>query len=416
MAEKKVVGVLFGSRSVEHEVSIVTAQQIMDSLDPHKYSVVPIFISKSGEWYTGEALRDVQAFNDLPTLLSHCQRAYLAPDTYLNKQLVEASASQSEDSNWLGKVFKPARNSVNLRHKLDVIIPALHGTMGEDGTVQGLLELAGLPYVGAGVVGSAVGMDKIIMKAAFRAYNLPIVKYITCTRRELKDKPEQVFQSAEENLSYPMFVKPANLGSSIGISKASTREELKLALEVASHYDRRLLIEESVEGAIEINCSVIGNDTPIASVCEQPISWESFLSYEDKYMRGGKNDSGTKGMASLQRRIPAPISDDLTKKIQEMAIKAFLAVDCRGIARIDFLVKTDTQSPIVNEINTLPGSFSFYLWEPTGISFSQLLDKLIEYAFETYEEKKKQMYSYDSKLLNKLGLGAKGGSKVPTTA
>lgn len=381
------VGVLFGGRSVEHEVSVITAQQIMAAFDKSKYEVIPIYLTKRGEWLSGEKLSDFRAFKAFDP--ADYERVFIVPDPTV-RSLVRAPESISGVRKLLG-----AKKTI----ELDVVFPAFHGTFGEDGTMQGLLELADIPYVGAGVVGSAVGMDKIIMKAVFREAGLPIVKYVWFSRQKWQEQPEEMVQTIETNLNYPLFVKPANLGSSVGITKVQSREDLYFALDVASHYDRRLLVEESVEGSIEINCSVLGNEAPTPSVCEQPVSWEEFLSYDDKYMRGGKAE----GMKGAARRIPAPISEELTAQVQDMAVRAFKALDCRGVARVDFLLRQEDDELFINEINTLPGSISFYLWEPLGISPSQLVDRLVELAFEAHEEKHKTTYSYDSNLLEQMG-------------
>ena len=278
--------------------------------------------------------------------------------------------------------------------KLDVVFPIIHGTHGEDGTLAGLLELADIPYVGAGVVGSAVGMDKIITKSVLRDNGLPTVNHLWFTRKEWEDSPKEVIGRIEAVLKYPLFVKPSNLGSSVGINRAKNREDLKFALSVAGHYDRRLLVEEGLENSMEVNCAVLGNDDPIPSVCEQPISWEGFLTYEDKYSHQNK----AKGMKGANRRIPAPISSELTKEIQKLAVKAFKVIDCRGVARVDFLLDTNKKDLFINEINTVPGSLAFYLWEATGIRFPKLVDRLIELALCAHKEKEKITYSYNPDL------------------
>lgn len=376
------IGLIFGSRSVEHEVSIVTAHQVIQTIDKGKYEVVPIYITKEGYWFTGKKLLELEGFKNLPALVSDLEKVYISPDSSV-KSLVRPSK----------KLFTKASSI-----EIDVVFPLVHGTFGEDGTLQGLLELANIPYVGAGVLGSALGMDKITMKAVFKENHLPVVKYVWFLRNEWKYKQEEIISKIETSLKYPLFVKPANLGSSIGISKTKNREDLIYALEVASHYDRRLIVEESLEGAIEINCSVLGNEEPFPSVCEQPISWEEFLNYDEKYLRGGK----TSGLKGAERRIPAPISPDLTEKIQKLAVNTFKAIDCRGVARVDFLVNTEKGQIFVNEINTIPGSLSFYLWEASGIKFPELIDKLINLANDAYREKSKTIYSYDSKLITHL--------------
>lgn len=377
------VGVIFGSRSVEHAVSIITAHQVMGALDRSKYEVIPIYITRDGIWVTGDDLLQLRNFKNLD--LHRLEKSFITPDP---------------------SVPGLVRHE-KLLDKIDVVFPVVHGTHGEDGTLQGLLELANIPYVGAGVVGSAVGMDKVVMKSVFRDNGLPVVEFRWFTRRQWQTAPEDVIAKIETDLKYPVFVKPANLGSSIGITKAKDREKLQFALDVASHFDRRLIIEEAIENAMEINCSVLGNDEPVASVCEQPLPWEEFLSYEDKYLKGSPQ-----GMKGLRRRVPAPISPELTTEIQSLAIKAFKAIDCRGIARVDFLVDPTGRwrwfrkigRPFMNEINTMPGSVAFYLWEPMGVKFPELVEKLIGLALEAHEEKKKTIYSseQDTSLLRQL--------------
>jgi D-alanine-D-alanine ligase len=397
------VGVVFGSRSVEHEVSVITGQQVIAALDKTKYDVIPIYITKSGAWYTGEKLMDVANFKDEKAVLVGCDPVTLSPDPAVGGLTIRREEK--------GGLFK--RGSTSEVLPLDVLFPTVHGTYGEDGTLQGLFELAGIPYVGSGVLGAAAGMDKIIMKSVFRDYGLPVVNYYATTRRAWENTPDEVIKAIEA-LGYPVFVKPANLGSSVGISQARDREELKKALELAAHYDRRLLIEAAVQNAIEINCAVLGFQELQASVCEQPFAQKDFLSYEDKYMRGGKS-SGMKGLA---RQIPAPISDEMTKRIQQVAMQSFEMLDCRGVARIDFLIDPKTDTLYINEINTLPGSISFYLWEPLGIKIDALVDKLIQLAFEAFKERQRTTYSVDSPLLAKMGEASSklaGGSKADNT-
>jgi D-alanine-D-alanine ligase len=308
--------------------------------------------------------------------------------------------------------------------EVDVVFPAVHGTHGEDGTLQGLLELADLPYVGAGVAGAAVGMDKILMKAAFQAAGLPVVEGRSYTRSVYQRDPDAVLDDVEARIGYPAFVKPAVLGSSIGVARVDHRDDLRFALEVASAYGRRLLVERALVPVTEVNCAVLGNDDPIASVCEQPVPAEGVLSYADKYLSGGKGrveadgegtppaPAGKQGQTGANRRlIPAPISDELTARIQGLAIEAFRATDCAGIARVDFLVSPDEQHVYVNEINTMPGSLSFYLWEPSGVPFTELVDRLVALALERHEDRARTNYSYETDLLLRTsvpGAGAKG--------
>lgn len=389
---KKNVLIMFGGRSVEHEVSVITGLQVAENIDKEKYNVVPLFITKQGEWYTGDDLLDIKNYKNLDVLLSKTKKVYLEPIP--NNPYLKFYPEKG--------LFKKTPEPI----KIDVVFPALHGSHGEDGTMQGLLELCNIPYVGSGVLGSAVGMDKIIMKDIFKANDIPIVNYTWFLRRDYVNDSERVLNYLEDKLKYPLFVKPANLGSSIGISKAKNRDELINAIEIAINYDRKIIVEEAVENPMEINCSVIGFDNEYnASVLEEPVSWQEFLSFEDKYLRGNKNS----GMKSAARRIPAPIPEDKTKEIQDLAIKVFKILDCSGISRIDFLVEKDTMKVYVNEINTMPGSISFYLWEPTGLKFKDLINKLIEYAILRNQEYNKNIYVFDTPLLKKASSGVKGG-------
>jgi D-alanine-D-alanine ligase len=379
------VGVIFGGRSVEHEVSVVTGHQVMEALRDH-HDVVPIYVSREGAWYSSPALDDLAVFRE-NRWVEAGEQVILAPSTDPGGLLVP------------GGRLRGTRTI-----PLDVVIPAIHGTFGEDGTLQGLLELAGLPYTGSGVVASAVGMDKVMMKAAFKAVGLPTVDHTLVSSEELQVASDAVLDRCEQIIGYPAFVKPSRLGSSVGIGKAKDRSSLRDALEVARRYDHRILVEKAMEGCIEINCSVLGGGThtPRASVCEQPVPWEEFLSFSDKYLRGGKTSKST-GMAGQERRVPAPISPELTHLIQSDAIAAFSAIDASGVARVDCFLREDTGETWVMEINTTPGSFSFYLWEPTGLNFSSLLLELIDIAMETQAAKSELLFSFDSGLLESAG-------------
>ena len=296
---------------------------------------------------------------------------------------------------------------------LDVVVCSIHGTYGEDGTLQGLLDLADVPYTGSGVVASATGMDKVAMKAVFRSAGLPTVPHVLVETARLDSDPDAVLDEIEAAIGYPAFVKPSRLGSSVGIGKAVDRDALARALDVARRYDRRLLVETAMEGCVEINCSVLGgaDREPQASVCEQPVAWQEFLTFEDKYLRsakgGGSTNKDAGGMADQDRRIPAPISETLTKQIQENAIAAFRAIGAAGVARVDAFAREETGEAWVMEINTVPGSFSFYLWEPSGVSFEQLMDNLIEIAFAEHRVKSDLLFSFDSAVLDRVG--AKSG-------
>lgn len=387
------VGVIFGGRSVEHDVSIVSAHQVMAVLSAH-HTVVPIYVTREGRWLSAPGLNDLDVYKT--------GRA----------ETVGLPAHVPPVAGFGGLQMAGGRLKGAQKVGLDVVVPAVHGTYGEDGTLQGLLELANIPYVGSGVLGSAVGFDKVAMKAAFKGASLPTVPDVVVERTDLSDLPG-VIQRAEAAIGYPAFVKPSRLGSSVGIGKAKDRAGLEEAIEVASRYDHRLLIERSMEGCIEINCSVLGGADvdPQVSVCEQPIPWEEFLSFSDKYMRGGKSTGGSKadggskheGMASLDRRIPAPISPELTQKVQANALAAFAAVGAAGVARIDSFVDESSGETWVMEINTVPGSFSFYLWEESGTTFEKLMDTLIDIAVKTNAQKSELMFSFESGILDKSG-------------
>ncbi len=372
------LGIIFGSRSVEHEVSIITALQVLHAADKNKYNVVPIYIDKKGEWFTGNKLTELENFNDLSAITKGMKKVSIFPSPTL-----QYSA---------GSFFGMKKGE-----RLDVVFPLIHGTFGEDGTLQGLLEFAGIPYTGAGVLASAIGMDKVFTKKVLTAHQLPVTKYISFPRKEYLEKPDTSLNKIKEKLRFPLFVKPSNLGSSVGINKVQSVDKLKFAIEVASEFDSCLLVEEGVEEIMEINCSVLGDtENPKPSVCEQPLSGDELLSYKDKYCSGSKNT----GMKGTRRILPADIPDALTAKIQEMAVKAFKAINGYGIARIDFLINKKNESIFVNEINTIPGSLSFYLWEASGMKFSQLIDELVGLAIKRHRDKTQTTYSYDSNILN----------------
>ena len=301
-------------------------------------------------------------------------------------------------------------SAANEKIDLDVVIVAVHGLHGEDGTIQGLLELNGIPYGGTGVMGCSVGMDKIAMKAVFRGYGFPVLDDMYAERNAYNADKLSVVQEAEKKLGYPMFVKPANLGSSIGISRANDRDGLINALEVAFSYDRRVLIEKGLVQLDEVNCSCLGYSNDVtASVCEMPVSFDNMmLSFDDKYL---SESGGGKGMESLNRKIPAPIGEEKTKEIQELSVNIFKALDCKGVVRIDYLLDRTEDKVYVGEINITPGSFSFYLWEPTGVKYPELIDRLVDYAFKAKEDSDSNNYAYDSEILTKVSLGGTKGAK-----
>jgi D-alanine-D-alanine ligase len=391
------VGILFGGRSGEHEVSLLSAASVLKAIDKNKYDVVPIGITKEGRWLTpahaerllrGEApheesgrhLRagDPQATPGAAVLAKG--EAVIVPPVPQSHGLVPFESAASDSTP------RPAEHSIDV----DVVFPVLHGTFGEDGTIQGLLELADIAYVGAGVLGSAAGMDKDVMKKLFASAGLSIVKHVTILRNQWKQDPKKVTREVENKLNYPVFVKPANLGSSVGISKAHDRKELGPAMETAAGYDRKIVIEQGVGGkkhkARELEVSVLGNDAPQASIAGEIVPSAEFYDYNAKYL-----DEGS------QLLIPARITKKQMKEVQQMAVSAFQAVDCSGLARVDFLMDPKTSRIYVNEINTMPGftSISMYpkLWAASGVEYTALIDRLIELAVERHQEKKKNCYS-----------------------
>ena len=375
-------GVFFGGRSVEHEVSVITALQVMAALP--RDDTVPVYIAKSGAWYTGDLLRDLDAYRDVDALLQRCTRVTLRPEPGEGTLLgVESRRGL------LGGGERVAAS-------IDVAMPLVHGTFGEDGTLQGLFELAGLAYTGCGVAAAAVSMDKRATKAMFSSAGLPVLDDAMVLRRAWLAEPQSVLRDVERATDYPVFVKPLSLGSSIGVTRAADSESLHLALTTALTYDTACIVERAQEPVVEINCAVLGRaDEVRISVCEQP-SASGLLTYEDKYLTKG----GVKGAKGAQRVIPAPISASLTQRIQDAAATAFHAIGAEGVARVDFLADADSERFVVNEINTIPGSLSFYLWEPAGLGFTDLINELIELARRRHEERRATTFSIDTWLLS----------------
>jgi D-alanine-D-alanine ligase len=390
---KKNVAVIFGGRSCEHDVSIVTAHQVLENADKNKYNLVPVYIDGKGQWYTGEKLMDIAFFRNFDE--QQVTQVYLEPN----------GGSGALYPVQLRTGLLGARRREPLV-KIDVAIPAMHGMNGEDGTLQGLLELADIPYTSVGVMGSAVGMDKIAMRLLFKGAGFPVLDCYYAERGQYRADPEAILNAIEKALpEYPLFVKPANLGSSIGISRATDRAGLKNAMEVAYHYDRRVLVERGID-CVEINCSAMGTGDEVAvSLCEQPITSKDMLDFGEKYLHGGK--SGSKGMKSLSRIVPAPIDEEMTARIQALTGEIFRVLDCKGVVRIDYMIEKATGELFVNEINTIPGSFAFYLWEPMGVSFTALIDRLIEQAQTAQQEKDANHYAFDSSILQQVSGGAK---------
>ena len=391
---KKQIGVIFGSRSCEREVAIISAVQLMRHADPEKYDIIPVYIDEAGSWYTGEVLKNIESYKPFKPDQKGITKVF--PD------LSSGSGALLTHTKGSGLL---AKEKIEIAARIDVYIIVMHGLNGEDGTLQGLMELANVPYTSTGVAGSALGMDKIMMKQFFRGGDLPVLPGISISRTEYLANEKETLEKAEKELGYPVFVKPANLGSSIGVSRADDREGLKDSLELAFEYDRRVLIEQGLNKPIELNCSVLGYDNDVeASPIEMPINQDEFLDFKDKYLASG----GSKGMASLHRVLPAPIEDELRDKIQEMSKTIFRMLDCKGTVRIDYMFDKERGKLYITEINTIPGSLAFYLWENAGMSYSRMIDKMIECAEKAHEDKNRANYAYTSDILKGVCFGAKG--------
>ena len=396
------LAVLFGGKSVEHEISIISAVQAMRYLNRDKYEVIPVYITKTNEMYYSEYLTDIKEFSNVKELIKKSKKVTFSVEkgkTYLVKTET--------------KLFE--KKIITL---VDMAFPIVHGTNCEDGTLHGYLRMMNLPLVGCDLTASAIGMDKYYMKTVFKDNGIPVLDCKCFTARDYNDDPEEVIKSIEEAIGYPVIIKPVNLGSSVGISKASDRYELEEALSNAFNFAGKILAERAVESLKEINCSVLGDtDDAKASECEEPINSDKILSYEDKYTSGRKGGAkgaktGSKGMASLQRKIPADITDEQRETIREMAVKAFKCLGCNGIVRIDFMIEMKTGEIFLNEINTIPGSLSFYLWEPLGVKYTNLLDEMITIARKRAREQSEISYAFDTNVLEGMSFGGSKGSKM----
>lgn len=394
------VAVLFGGRSVEHEVSIISGLQAYHAIDRDRYEPLAVYISKDNSFYVGEGIDQVESYKNMPQCLARATR--VLP--------IAAGGGTVELIRYPMKKF-----GSNVVAAFDVAVPVVHGTNVEDGTLMGQLELLGVPYAACDVTSSAVGMDKFLMKAALRQAALPVLEAVQYSGREIAVEGDRVLDEVESRFSYPVIVKPVNLGSSVGISKAGDRAALRAALDEASGFSARVLVEPAVTHLREINCAVLGDaDEAIPSVCERPVNTDDILSYRDKYISGGKGGGKSGGMSSLKRICPADIPDELAATVQELAVKTFRALGCTGVARIDFLNDTESGELWINEINTIPGSLAFYLWEAAGISFAELMNRLIELAFKRHREREALTFQYDTNILDGFGgaKGAKSGGKA----
>jgi D-alanine-D-alanine ligase len=389
--EKKTLLVAFGGASPEHEVSVITAHQAIAALEPaSQYLIKPLYISKSGRWLTGEKLLDLKNFEDLKKLESESVPCHFIQNEY------GLTVLREEKSGFFTK---------STETPVDAVLLGFHGSNGENGAFQGVCEMYNLPYTCCGVLGSAVGMDKVTAKAICRGHEIPVAEGVDFLEDDWVENQAEIIKKAEL-LEYPSIVKPVNLGSSIGVKIIKNRDELVDAVETAFRYDRHILVEEVISPLMEINCSVLGEGRNLrTSVCERPLGKEELLSFRDKYM----SDEGTKGMASADRIIPADIPDDLSSAIQARSKEIFRVLSCSGVARLDFLVNSDTHKFYFNEINTIPGSYSFYLWKESGLEFTDLLLELLELAFQEHQQKSRRIQSYETNLLSKKAVkGIKG--------
>ena len=384
------LAVLFGGKSVEHEISVITALQAVAALDKEKYDVLPMYLTKDNAFYIGPAVGQLEAYKDIDALLGQSQQ--VIPAKIGNQAVLLRHPAKAFGSNILAE--------------MDCVFPIVHGTNAEDGTLQGLLRLLGVPFVGCDVTASALGMDKYAQKCVLRAAGIPVLDCVTVQSSAYDLEPE-IACGRIEKFAYPLIVKPVNLGSSVGITKAGDMESLQKALELAFQFSARVLVEPAVQNLREFNCSVLGDaDEARASVCEEPLNADEILSYENKYMSGGKSKQApSKGMASLDRKIPADIPEELAERIQNLAVKAFQALDCNGVARIDFLMDGKTGEVWLNEINTIPGSLSFYLWEPSDLPYPQLLDEMVKLAYKRSRGQEDLLFSFDTNILANANIG-----------
>ncbi|MBQ2729326.1 MAG: D-alanine--D-alanine ligase [Clostridia bacterium] len=390
--------VLFGGRSVEHEISVISALQAMENLNGEKYNIIPVYITKEGEMYTGDTLRNAESYKSIPSMLASSKKVLFVR---------EGKDTVLRDLN--GK----KKNDIIV----DVAFPIVHGTNVEDGALQGYLRTLGLPFVGCDVLASAVGMDKYVMKTVLKEGGFPVLDCLRFNRRNTK--LEYCIEAVEKKIPYPVIVKPVNLGSSVGISKADNRESLETSLKDAFSYADTVLVERAVTALREINCSVVGDTAKAeASECEEPFMADEILSYKDKYMSGGgskgakggaKSQGAAKGgMASLKRKVPADLTPEMRDRIRTMAVEAFQHLGCNGVSRIDFMIDNDSGELYINEFNTIPGSLAFYLWKPLGVEYRELLDRLISLALKRAREDEDITYSFDT---NILAMGAPTGAK-----
>lgn len=393
------IAVFFGGESVEHEVSIISAHQAIEALDKNKYNVIPVYVSKERKLYVSDLLKDMSNYKDLKHLISQCTQVSIT----------------SEDNRVVIRPVKPSLFGPKELGTIDVAIPVMHGTNGEDGTIQGFFEMLKVPYAGCDLYGAAIGQDKVLQKNVLNDNNLPITNWFWVYGSEMDTHQSEILDKVHR-LIYPVIIKPARTGSSVGISIAHNDEEYLACFDEARQYDEKIITEKVVKPMREINCSVVGDSySCVASVLEEvsSVSQDELLSFSDKYLGGGKSSKsqGSKGMASTARIVPAPLTDEQTRLVQQLAKETFRVLGTSGVCRIDFLMDADTKKVYVNEINTIPGSLAFYLWQAAGVSFSELMDKLVELALDRERRRSKMTFSYETNILSNFSASSAKGSK-----
>ena len=393
------IAVFFGGESVEHEVSIISAHQAIEALDKNKYNVIPVYVSKERKLYVSDLLKDMSNYKDLKHLISQCTQVSIT----------------SEDNRVVIRPVKPSLFGPKELGTIDVAIPVMHGTNGEDGTIQGFFEMLKVPYAGCDLYGAAIGQDKVLQKNVLNDNDLPITNWFWVYGAEMDTRQSEILDKVHR-LIYPVIIKPARTGSSVGISIAHNDEEYLACFDEARQYDEKIITEKVVKPMREINCSVVGDSySCVASVLEEvsSVSQDELLSFSDKYLGGGKStkSEGSKGMASTARIVPAPLTDEQTRLIQQLAKETFRVLGTSGVCRIDFLMDADTKKVYVNEINTIPGSLAFYLWQAAGVSFSELMDKLVELALDRERRRSKMTFSYETNILSNFSASSAKGSK-----
>ena len=393
------IAVFFGCRSVEHEVSIISAVQAMRSINRDKYDVTPVYVAKDGSMYTGDNLFEIENYRNIPELLKGAKSV-----TFLRTgdKVVMHYLEQ--------KKFKKISDVA-----VDLAFPVVHGTNCEDGTMAGYFEFLGLPYISCDIISAAVGMDKAVFKDVLKSAGLPVLDCIKFRAREYTLDKQAITDNIKSQIGFPLIVKPVNLGSSVGITKVNDESELDEAIRLGISFSDIIIVEKAITSLREINCSVLGDsDKCEASVCEEPFMNDEILSYEDKYMGGGKNGGASKGMASLGRKIPADLPEEKAREIRELSCNIFKAIGASGVVRIDFLLDCDTGNVYANEINTIPGSLAFYLWEATGLKYTDLIDRLVEIAFRRQRNRDNLTFTIDTNILSGVSFGSKGskGAKL----